>query len=60
MDKWSWCRLERPSTASLMTLKLPEPMAMDEAEFWLAAKLPGWELICMALNNPDTVQYENN
>jgi hypothetical protein len=53
--KLQYIRLERPSTDSWMTYRLPWPMPFtgDEIDGWMEKHLPGWEVVSGCRHNPD-------
>jgi predicted ATP-dependent Lon-type protease len=40
-----YARLERPSTGSFMTYRLPDGIHDDQVDEWVEQYLPGWEVI---------------
>lgn len=51
-------RLERENTGSFMTYQLPATMTFDQAEDYVKAKLPGWDIINGSPENPDEPEEE--
>lgn len=50
-----FARLERLSTQSYMTYKLPKPMTTEHAEVYVSMYLKGWEVINTTSKNPDHI-----
>ena len=55
-----YLRMERESTGSFMTYKLPKRMPFDYACTWAEAQLPGWEVIHGCIFNPDGTLADGN
>lgn len=50
-----WARMERESTGSMMTIKLPYKMySLDEIDQWAERHMPGWEVVEAAPVEPET------
>lgn len=52
-EKITWVRVERTSTGSWMTLKLPRVMRMEQAECFIQQTFPGWEFVQGGMTNLD-------
>lgn len=58
MNKVQFVRLHRPNTGSWVTYKLEWRMGFEAACSVLKERLPGWESVSGALDNPDEDSYE--
>ncbi len=48
-----YIRINRSSTSSWMTLQLPWPMTLEDAEKWCQWNMVGWEVFSGCYTNPD-------
>jgi len=55
-----YVRMERASTGSFMTYKLPKRMPFSYACDWAESELPGWEVIHGCIFNPDGLMLDGN
>lgn len=52
-DHIEYVRLERASTGSWMTFRLPKMMHLEDSYLWIHDNLPGWEFVQGCVVNPD-------
>lgn len=52
-DHIEYVRLQRVSTGSWMTFRLPRVMHIEDSYLWIHDKLPGWEFVSGCPVNPD-------
>ena len=55
-----YLRMERESTGSFMTYKLPKRMPFSYACDWVESQLPGWEVIHGCIFDPDGLMIDGN